>query len=349
MNVDAPVVTPASQTSGATGLKTKDLLGIADLTAPEITLVLDTAEAMKEVGTRPIKKVPALRGKTVVNLFFEPSTRTRTSFEIAEKRLSADTLNIAIASSSVVKGETLADTALNLEAMQPDMIVLRHSSSGACHLLSRICRSAIINAGDGMHEHPTQALLDAFTIRERKKQLAGLKVTIIGDLLHSRVLRSNIQLLTKMGADVWVCGPPTLIPTAITRSGVRATSQVDEAIVDADVIMLLRIQLERMEGAYVPSLREYFRVFGMTEDRLRLARPEVMIMHPGPMNRGVEIASEVADGPYSVILDQVANGVAVRMAVLYLLAGGSDEEAASGRTGRRPGEWDRRRAGRPHR
>ena len=311
-----------------TSLRHKDLLGIGDLSPEEITLVLDTAEAMKEVGTRPIKKVPALRGKTVVNLFFEPSTRTRTSFEIAEKRLSADTLNIATSSSSVVKGETLADTALNLEAMSPDMIVLRHSSSGACHFLSRICRSAIINAGDGMHEHPTQALLDAFTIRERKKQLTGLKVAIIGDLLHSRVLRSNIQLLTKMGADVWVCGPPTLIPTDIRRFGVQATSQVDEAIVDADVIMLLRIQLERMEGAYFPSLREYFRVFGMTEERLRLARPEVMIMHPGPMNRGVEIASEVADGPYSVILDQVANGVAVRMAVLYLLAGGSDEEAA---------------------
>jgi aspartate carbamoyltransferase catalytic subunit len=312
-----------------TALRRKDLLGIADLTADEIALVLDTAEAMKEVGTRPIKKVPALRGKTVVNLFFEPSTRTRTSFEIAEKRLSADTLNIAIGTSSVVKGETLADTALNLEAMSPDMIVLRHSSSGACHLLSRICRSAIINAGDGMHEHPTQALLDAFTIRERKKQLSGLKVTIIGDLLHSRVLRSNIQLLTKMGAEVWVCGPPTLIPTDIRRFGVQATSVIDEAIADADVIMLLRIQLERMEGAYFPSLREYFRVFGMTEERLRLARPDVIIMHPGPMNRGVEIASEVADGPYSVILDQVANGVAVRMAVLYLLSGGAENEEAA--------------------
>jgi aspartate carbamoyltransferase catalytic subunit len=308
-----------------TALRGKDLLGIADLTPEEISLVLDTAEAMKEVGTRPIKKVPALRGKTVVNLFFEPSTRTRTSFEIAEKRLSADTLNIAISTSSVVKGETLADTALNLEAMSPDMIVLRHSASGACHLLSRICRSAIINAGDGTHEHPTQALLDAFTIRERKKQLAGLKVVIIGDLVHSRVLRSNIYLLTKMGADVWVCGPPTLIPTDIRRFGVTATSHIDDAVRDADVIMLLRIQLERMEGAYFPSLREYFTVFGMTEARLRLARPDVMIMHPGPMNRGVEIASEVADGPYSVILDQVANGVAVRMAVLYLLAGGAAE------------------------
>jgi len=317
------------QKQAVTALRRKDLLGIAELSPGEIELVLDTAEAMKEVGTRPIKKVPALRGKTVVNLFFEPSTRTRTSFEIAEKRLSADTLSIAIGTSSVVKGETLADTALNLEAMSPDMIVLRHASSGACHFLSRVCRSAIINAGDGMHEHPTQALLDAFTIRERKKRLAGLKVAIVGDLLHSRVLRSNIHLLTKLGADVWVCGPPTLIPTDIRRFGVTATSNVEEAVRDADVIMLLRIQLERMEGAYFPSLREYFRVFGMTEERMHLAKPDVMIMHPGPMNRGVEIASEVADGPYSVILDQVANGVAVRMAVLYLLAGGVEHEEAA--------------------
>ena len=327
--MSAPVTTRVDEPVAITSLRRKDLLGIADLSPQEISLILDTAEAMKEVGERPIKKVPALRGKTVVNLFFEPSTRTRTSFEIAEKRLSADTLNIAVASSSVVKGETLADTALNLEAMHPDMIVLRHSSSGACHLLSRICKSAIVNAGDGMHEHPTQALLDAFTIRERKKRLAGLKVAIVGDLLHSRVLRSNIQLLTKMGSDVWVCGPPTLIPAEIARFGVHATSNVDEAIRDADVVMLLRIQLERMEGAYFPSLREYFSVFGMTEARLRQAKPDVIIMHPGPMNRGVEIASEVADGPYSVILDQVANGVAVRMAVLYLLAGGASDETAA--------------------
>ena len=318
-------------------LQRKDLLGIADLSPEEITLVLDTAEAMKEIGSRTVKKVPALRGKTVVNLFFEPSTRTRTSFEIAEKRLSADTLNVAIGTSSVVKGETLADTAMNLEAMSPDMIVLRHSSSGACHLLSRICRSAIINAGDGMHEHPTQALLDAFTIRERKKTLSGLKVAIVGDLLHSRVLRSNIHLLTRMGAEVWVCGPPTLIPTDIARFGVRATSVVEDAVRDADVIMLLRIQLERMEGAYFPSLREYFNVFGMTEQRLKGAKPDVMIMHPGPMNRGVEISSEVADGPYSVILDQVSNGVAVRMAVLYLLA---DPLRSGGATGGQGGEHE---------
>jgi len=323
------VTTHVDEKPAVTSLRRKDLLGIADLSPEEISLVLDTAVAMKEIGSRPIKKVPALRGKTVVNLFFEPSTRTRTSFEIAEKRLSADTLSIAVASSSVVKGETLADTALNLEAMQPDMIVLRHSSSGACHLLSRICRSAIINAGDGMHEHPTQALLDAFTIREHGKHLAGLKVAIIGDLLHSRVLRSNIHLLNKMGANVWVCGPPTLFPADIARFGVRVTSAVEEAVADADVVMLLRIQLERMEGAYFPSLREYFNVFGMTEKRLKLAKPDVLIMHPGPMNRGVEIASEVADGPYSVILDQVANGVAVRMAVLYLLAGGAEHEEAA--------------------
>src|SRR6188768_2311846 len=318
-----------SDAPALTTLRCKDLLGIADLSAAEITLILDTAEAMKEVATRPIKKVPALRGKTVINLFFEPSTRTRTSFEIAEKRLSADTLNVAIGTSSVVKGETLVDTAMNLEAMNPDMIVLRHSSSGACHLLSRICKSAIINAGDGLHEHPTQALLDAFTIRERKKTLSGLKVAIIGDLLHSRVLRSNIHLLTKMGANVWVCGPPTLIPADIGRFGVHATSSVDDAVRDADVVMLLRIQLERMEGAYFPSLREYFSVFGMTDARLRLAQPDAIIMHPGPMNRGVEISSEVADGPYSVILDQVANGVAVRMAVLHLLASGSEHEEAA--------------------
>ena len=300
----------------------KDLLGIADLTRDDIHLILDTAEAMREIGQRPIKKVPTLRGKTVVNLFFEPSTRTRTSFEIAEKRLSADTLNIAVAASSVLKGETLVDTALNLEAMAPDVIVLRHASSGACHLLSRICRSRVINAGDGTHEHPTQALLDAFTIREHKKRIADLKIVIVGDLLHSRVLRSNVLLLTGLGADVWVSGPATLIPAGIEQFGVRVSTSVDEAVADADVVMMLRIQQERMHGAFFPSLREYFNTFGMTAARLALARPDVIIMHPGPMNRGVEIASEVADGPFSVILEQVANGVAVRMAVLYLLAGG---------------------------
>jgi aspartate carbamoyltransferase catalytic subunit len=307
----------------------KDLLGIADLTPDDIYRVLETADAMREIGQRPIKKVPTLRGKTVVNLFYEPSTRTRTSFEIAEKRLSADTLNVAVAASSVLKGESLVDTAMNLEAMSPDMIVLRHASSGACHLLSRICKSRIINAGDGMHEHPTQALLDAFTIKEHKKDIAGLKIAIVGDLLHSRVLRSNALLLTKLGAELWVCGPPTLVPPGIECLGVRVTTSVDEAVRDADVIMMLRIQQERMQGAFFPSLREYFNVFGMTTERVKLAKPDVIIMHPGPMNRGVEIASDVADGPYSVILEQVANGVAVRMAVLYLLAGGVEDEAAA--------------------
>ena len=261
--------------------------------------------------------------------FFEASTRTRTSFEIAEKRLSADTLGVAVASSSVVKGETLVDTAKNIEAMGPSMIVLRHPSSGAPHLLSRLCKSPIINAGDGLHEHPTQALLDAFTIRERKGRIAGLKVAIVGDLLHSRVLRSNVLLLTKLGAEVWVCGPPTLIPMGLERMGVRTTSSIDAAVEGADVVMMLRIQLERMEGGFFPSLREYFRVFGMTDARLRRAKPDVIVMHPGPINRGVEISSEVADGPYSVILDQVANGVAARMAVLYLLAGGVPDEATA--------------------
>jgi aspartate carbamoyltransferase catalytic subunit len=300
----------------------KDLLGIADLSSEEIYRIIETADAMREIGERPIKKVPTLRGKTVVNLFYEPSTRTRTSFEIAEKRLSADTLNIAVAASSVLKGETLADTAMNIEAMAPDMIVIRHQSSGACHLLSRICKSRIINAGDGMHEHPTQALLDAFTIRQHKPRFEGLKVAIVGDLLHSRVLRSNVLLLTKLGADVWLSGPPTLVPPGIERLGVTVSTSVEDAVADADVIMMLRIQQERMQGAFFPSLREYFHVFGMTVERVKRAKPDVIIMHPGPMNRGVEIASDVADGPFSVILEQVANGVAVRMAVLYLLAGG---------------------------
>ena len=324
--MSAPVTTRVDETPAVTSLRRKDLLGIADLSPAEIELILDTAVAMKEIGTRPIKKVPALRGKTVVNLFFEPSTRTRTSFEVAEKRLSADTLSLAVASSSVVKGETLVDTALNLEAMQPDMIVCRHSSSGACHLLSRTCRSAIINAGDGMHEHPTQALLDAFTIRQHKKRVDGLKVAIVGDLLHSRVMRSNALLLTMLGADVWLSAPPTLVPPGIARLGVKVSTSVEEVVQDADVIMMLRIQHERMQGAFFPSLREYFNVFGMTAERVRRAKPDVIIMHPGPMNRGVEIASDVADGPYSVILEQVANGVAVRMAVLYLLAGGAEAD-----------------------
>jgi aspartate carbamoyltransferase catalytic subunit len=306
-------------------LRSRHLLGIAGLAAEDITLILDTAEAMKEIGTRAIKKVPTLRGRTVVNVFFEPSTRTRTSFEIAEKRLSADTLSIATATSSVTKGETLIDTLRNLEAMAPDMVVMRHASSGAPHLLARHCRAAIINAGDGMHEHPTQALLDAFTIRQHKGRLAGLKIAIVGDLMHSRVLRSNVLLLNTMGAEVWVCGPATLMPRDIERFGVHATTSVEAAVDGADVVMMLRIQRERMHGHFIPSVREYFALFGMTADRLRGASNDAIIMHPGPMNRGVEIDSEVADGPSSVILEQVANGVAVRMAVLYLLAGGDHE------------------------
>jgi aspartate carbamoyltransferase catalytic subunit len=307
--------------TAATTLRSRHLLGIEELEPAEIELVLDTALAMKEVGSRPIKKVPTLRGRTVVNLFFEPSTRTRMSFELAEKRLSADTLGMTTAGSSVVKGETLADTARTIEAMAPDMIVMRHASSGAPHHLARVCRSSIINAGDGTHEHPTQALLDAFTIRERKGRLAGLQVAIIGDLMHSRVLRSNVWLLTKMGASVVVCGPATLIPPGLDQLGVRVTTSMDSALEGADVVMMLRVQHERMHGLFLPTVREYFNLFGLTPARLRRAAPEAIVMHPGPMNRGVEIDSEVADGPWSVILDQVANGVAVRMAVLYLLAG----------------------------
>ncbi len=315
------MTSPAADAPVTSTLKSRHLLGIDGLTADEITLILDTAVAMKEIGGRAIKKVPTLRGRTVVNLFFEPSTRTRTSFEIAEKRLSADTLSIATSTSSVTKGESLLDTVRNLEAMAPDMIVMRHASSGAPHLLARTCRSAIINAGDGMHEHPTQALLDAFTIREHKGRLRGLKVAIVGDLLHSRVLRSNLSLLRTMGAEVWACGPATLIPAGFERFGVRSTTSVEAAIDGADVVMMLRLQHERMHGHFIPSVREYFTLFGLTPARLTGARPDVIVMHPGPMNRGVEIDSDVADGPGSVILEQVANGVAVRMAVLYLLAG----------------------------
>ena len=309
----------------ATTLRSRHLLGIAELDPSEIELVLETAVAMKEIGTRPIKKVPTMRGRTVINLFFEPSTRTRMSFELAEKRLSADTLGMTTTGSSVAKGETLADTARTLEAMAPDMIVMRHGASGAPHQLSRICRASIINAGDGMHEHPTQALLDALTILERKGRLAGLQVAIIGDLAHSRVLRSNVLLLTRMGATVRACGPATLVPPGLDRLGVRVTHSMDEAVEGADVVMMLRVQHERMSGLFLPSVREYFTFFGLTPARLERAAPDVIVMHPGPMNRGVEIDSAVADGPWSVILDQVANGVAVRMAVLYLLAGGEAE------------------------
>ena len=308
----------------ATALNSRHLLGIEELDAGEIELILETSLAMKEVAGRAIKKVPTLRGRTVVNLFFESSTRTRMSFELAEKRLSADTLGMTTVGSSVSKGETLADTARTIEAMAPDMIVMRHASSGAPHQLARVCKASIINAGDGTHEHPTQALLDAFTIKERKGRLAGLRVAIVGDLLHSRVLRSNVFLLTKMGATVVACGPATLIPPGLETLGVEVTTRLDDAVAGADVVMMLRVQHERMHGLFLPSVREYFTLFGLTPARMRLAAEDAIVMHPGPMNRGVEIDSAVADGRWSVILEQVANGVAVRMAVLYLLAGGEE-------------------------
>ena len=299
----------------------KDLLGIEELSSDEIVLILKTAESFKEVSTRQIKKVPALRGQTVVNFFFEPSTRTRTSFELAAKRLSADILNISVSTSSVVKGETLKDTAQNIEAMNVDIIVMRHASSGAPHMLARILKPSVINAGDGSHEHPTQALLDIFTIKEKKGKIEGLKVSIIGDITHSRVARSNIWGLTKLGAHVTVCGPSTLIPKEIERMGVQATYDIREAVEDADVLMALRLQLERQERNLFPSIREYAINFGLDREKLTHAKKDVLIMHPGPINRGVELTPEVADGPNSVILEQVTNGIAVRMAVLYLVSG----------------------------
>ncbi len=323
----------------------RDLLGIRDLTAAEITGILDTAENFSEISTREVKKVPALRGKTVINLFFEASTRTRTSFELAAKRLSADAVNISVSSSSVSKGETLLDTAMNLDAMAPDCIVVRHSSAGVPHQLAKVSRAAIVNAGDGANEHPTQALLDAMTIREHKKQIAGLEVAIIGDILHSRVARSNIHLLTKMGAKVRVAGPGTLVPkdfeylietggnasvneranphSAIRNPQLEVCPHIEDAITGADVVMILRIQSERQDAAYFPSLREYSIHFGLTNERLDLAKKDAIVLHPGPMNRGIEIASEVADSSRSLILDQVKYGVAVRMAVLYLATGGT--------------------------
>jgi aspartate carbamoyltransferase catalytic subunit len=313
--------------SQATALRSKDLLGIEPLTPDEISLILDTAEGFREVSERPIKKVPTLRGQLVINLFMEASTRTRVSFEIAEKRLSADTLNFSASGSSVEKGETLIDTAENLMAMQPDMIVIRHKHPGSPKMLADLLPASIINAGDGAHEHPTQALLDAFTIRERLGRLSGVNVSIIGDIAHSRVVRSNIHLLTKMKANVTLASPPTLMPVEIEKMGVRVVHSLDEALEGADVVMMLRIQLERQSKTTFPSLREYFNTFGLTPERLRRANDGAIVMHPGPMNRGVEISSDVADGPASVILDQVTNGVAVRMAVLYLLAGGHLQES----------------------
>ncbi len=296
----------------------KDLLGIADLSPGEIQLILDTAESFAEVGERPIKKVPTLRGKTVMNLFFEASTRTRSSFEIAEKRLSADSLNFSTSGSALEKGESLVDTAMNLQAMAPDLVVIRHAYPGTPLMLSKRLKAGVINAGDGAHEHPTQALLDAFTIRRHKGRLDGLRVAIIGDIEHSRVVRSNIHLLKKMGATVVVGGPRTMMPAEVGKMGVEIAYTLQEAIRDADVIMMLRIQLERQGRMAFPSVREYFQLFGLTTERLKGAKEDVIVMHPGPMNRGVEISSELADGARSVILEQVTHGVSVRMAVLYL-------------------------------
>jgi len=305
----------------------KDLLGLEPLSREQIQLILDTAEPFKEISERPIKKVPALRGSTIVNLFFENSTRTRISFEFAEKRLSADTVNVAASGSSVAKGETLVDTARNLEAMRIDMVVIRHGASGAAQFLAERIESNVINAGDGTHEHPTQALLDMLTLRDNFGTLEGKKIAICGDVLHSRVARSNIWGLQKMGAEVAVCGPRSLMPNAIDEMGVTVLPRIEDAIAWADALNILRLQLERMTAGYIPSLREYNRVFGVTRERLERAPKDLLVLHPGPMNRGVEIDSDVADGPHSVILDQVTNGVAVRMAILYLLAGGKPELA----------------------
>ncbi|MEK6585566.1 MAG: aspartate carbamoyltransferase catalytic subunit [Nitrospirota bacterium] len=302
-------------------LKRKDLLSLASLSVDEIMLVLETADSFKEVTGREIKKVPALRGKTVVNLFFEPSTRTRTSFELAAKRLSADVINFSPSSSSVVKGETLLDTARNIEAMQADIIVLRHSSAGAAETLAHGVKSSVINAGDGWHEHPTQALLDLYTIRQRGMNFNGLRVAIVGDVSHSRVARSNIYALIKLGAEVRLVGPPTMMPSRVEKLGPKVFYNMDEGLRDVHVIMMLRLQLERQGRAQFPTIREYSRLYGLTAERVRLADAGAIVMHPGPINRGVEIAPDVADSLSSVILDQVANGVAVRMGILYLMSG----------------------------
>jgi aspartate carbamoyltransferase catalytic subunit len=304
-------------------LKRKDLLSLAPLSVEEITLILETADSFKEVTGREIKKVPALRGKTVVNLFFEPSTRTRTSFELAAKRLSADVINFSPSASSVVKGETLLDTARNIEAMQADIIVLRHSSAGAAETLAHGVKSSVINAGDGWHEHPTQALLDLYTIRQRGMAFEGLRVAIVGDVSHSRVARSNIYALTKLGSEVRLVGPPTMMPWGIEKFGAKVYSDMDEGLRGVNVIMMLRLQLERQGRAMFPTIREYARLYGLTAERVRLADSGAIVMHPGPINRGVEIAPDVADSLSSVILDQVANGVAVRMGILYLMSGSS--------------------------
>ena len=311
-----------------TELLGKDLLGIEDLDREAIVSILDTAASFKDVSAREIKKVPTLRGKTVINLFYEPSTRTRTSFEIAAKRMSADAINISVAASSVKKGETLKDTALNLEAMNPDCIVVRHSSSGAPHMLAKYMDCSVINGGDGFHEHPSQALLDILTVSEKLggvDKIKGLKVLIVGDIAHSRVARSNILGFTKLGAEVTVSGPPTMIPVGIEELGCKVEYDMATAIKDADVVMMLRIQLERQGTALFPTTREYAKLFGLDAAKLKTAKDDVIILHPGPINRGVEISPEVADGPWSLILDQVTSGVAVRMALFYMLLGGARE------------------------
>jgi aspartate carbamoyltransferase catalytic subunit len=304
--------------------KRKHLLGIEELEKEEIEIILEEAKSFSEISLREIKKVPTLRGKTVINLFFEPSTRTRSSFEIAAKRLSADIINFSASTSSLLKGETLRDTVRNLEAMRSDIIVVRHPSSYAPHFIASFSKSSVINAGDGTHEHPTQALLDAFTILEKKNRIDGLKILIVGDILHSRVARSNIFLLTKLGAKVYLSGPPTLLPKEMENLGVTVDHNFDRAIEDADVVMMLRIQLERMSKNFFPSLREYRMLYSLDLKRLKKAKKDVIIMHPGPINRGIELSAEIADSEYSVILDQVSNGIAVRMAVLYLLSGTSE-------------------------
>ncbi|MBK9139027.1 MAG: aspartate carbamoyltransferase catalytic subunit [Verrucomicrobia bacterium] len=307
----------------------KDLLDLQSLSPEEITAILDTAREFKAVGGRAIKKVPPLRGRTVVNLFVEPSTRTRISFELAAVRLSADVINFTAEASSLKKGETLKDTAKNLQALRADFIIIRHSAAGAPHFLARVLDAHVVNAGDGAHEHPTQGLLDVFTMREHKGRIAGLKVTILGDILYSRVARSNIWALQKLGAEVTLCGPPTLVPPIFREMGCRVTANLDDAVADADVVNLLRIQHERQRQTMFPSLGEYTSLFGITRDRLKKMKPDVLIMHPGPINRGVEVESDVADGVHSVILEQVTNGLAVRMAALYLINGahgGTPEE-----------------------
>ncbi|MFH1622268.1 MAG: aspartate carbamoyltransferase catalytic subunit [Candidatus Omnitrophota bacterium] len=325
MNKTQALIKGKEMSTGKTKWAKKNLLGLWDLTTDEINIILDTAKSFKEISTRQIKKVPALRGKTVLNLFYEPSTRTRVSFEVAAKRLSADVINIATETSSVKKGETLIDTGMNLQALKADIIVVRHNCSGAARMLSQRVDISVVNAGDGWHEHPTQALLDIFTLKEKLGKIEGLNVVIIGDIAHSRVARSNIWGLTKLGAIVTVCAPPMLIPEAIEEMGVKVSYDIDKAIEDADAVNVLRMQFERDEGGAFPEQCDYYRKFGITKERLDKAKKNIVVMHPGPLNRGIEMSSEVADGANSVILEQVTNGIAVRMAVLFLVSQGKEK------------------------